>query len=208
MLRSSVKSLKLSGLAQARSFRTQSGLNQEIKKFNKYSAVLTEPVSQGASRAMLYATGFKNDDFGKGQVGVGSCWWSGNPCNMHLMDLNNQCTKSIEKANLKGMQFNTIGVSDGISMGTTGMRYSLQSREVIADSFETIMLAQHYDANVAIPSCDKNMPGVIMAMLRHNRPSIMVYGGTICQVAVALPSPMKIFLKRLILFPLSKVMVN
>ncbi|KAF0277763.1 hypothetical protein FOG50_01392 [Hanseniaspora uvarum] len=179
MLRATVKSIKLSGLAQTRSFKTQNGLNQELKKFNKYSAVLTEPVSQGASRAMLYATGFKKDDFSKGQVGVGSCWWSGNPCNMHLMDLNDQCAKSIEKANLKGMQFNTIGVSDGISMGTTGMRYSLQSREVIADSFETIMLAQHYDANVAIPSCDKNMPGVIMAMLRHNRPSIMVYGGTI-----------------------------
>lgn len=179
MLKSYIKPLMRSSVVSTRSFQTQSILKQEVKKFNKYSAVLTEPVSQGASRAMLYATGFKQDDFSKAQIGVGSCWWSGNPCNMHLMDLNDLCAKSCEKSNLKGMQFNTIGVSDGISMGTTGMRYSLQSREVIADSFETIMMAQHYDANIAIPSCDKNMPGVIIAMLRHNRPSIMVYGGTI-----------------------------
>lgn len=149
------------------------------KKLNKYSYIITEPKDQGASQAMLYATGFKKADFQKAQVGVGSCWWSGNPCNMHLMDLNDRCSRSIEKAGLKAMQFNTIGVSDGISMGTKGMRYSLQSREIIADSFETIMMAQHYDANIAIPSCDKNMPGVMMAMGRHNRPSIMVYGGTI-----------------------------
>lgn len=149
------------------------------KKLNKYSYIITEPKDQGASQAMLYATGFNKDDFSKAQVGVGSCWWSGNPCNMHLLDLNNRCSQSIEKAGLKAMQFNTIGVSDGISMGTKGMRYSLQSREIIADSFETIMMAQHYDANIAIPSCDKNMPGVMMAMGRHNRPSIMVYGGTI-----------------------------
>ncbi|BAO40283.1 dihydroxy-acid dehydratase [Kluyveromyces marxianus DMKU3-1042] len=149
------------------------------KKLNKYSNIITGPKDQGASQAMLYATGFKDEDFSKAQVGVGSCWWSGNPCNMHLMDFNNRITASVNKAGLKGMQFNTIGVSDGISMGTKGMRYSLQSREVIADSFETIMMAQHYDANIAIPSCDKNMPGVLMAMGRHNRPSIMVYGGTI-----------------------------
>ncbi|EDO19177.1 hypothetical protein Kpol_1050p34 [Vanderwaltozyma polyspora DSM 70294] len=149
------------------------------KKLNKYSYIVTEPKDQGASQAMLYATGFKKEDFSKGQVGVGSCWWSGNPCNMHLLDLNDRCSRSVEKAGLKAMQFNTIGVSDGISMGTKGMRYSLQSREIIADSFETIMMAQHYDANIAIPSCDKNMPGVMMAMGRHNRPSIMVYGGTI-----------------------------
>lgn len=149
------------------------------KKFNKYSSVITEPKSNGASQAMLYATGFKDGDFQKAQVGVGSCWWSGNPCNMHLMDLNNACTKSVEEANLKGMQFNTIGISDGISMGTSGMRYSLQSREIIADSFETIVMGQHYDANIGIPGCDKNMPGVLMAFARHNRPSIMVYGGTI-----------------------------
>lgn len=148
-------------------------------KFNKYSWIITEPKSNGAGQAMLYATGFKKEDFSKGQVGIGSCWWSGNPCNMHLMDLNNRCRESVEKAGLKGMQFNTIGVSDGMSMGTTGMRYSLQSREVIADSFETIMQGQHYDANIGIPGCDKNMPGVLMAFARHNKPSIMVYGGTI-----------------------------
>jgi len=148
-------------------------------KFNKYSWIITEPKSNGAGQAMLYATGFKKADFSKGQVGIGSCWWSGNPCNMHLMELNNLCKQSVEKAGLKGMQFNTIGVSDGMSMGTTGMRYSLQSREVIADSFETIMQGQHYDANIGIPGCDKNMPGVLIAFARHNKPSIMVYGGTI-----------------------------
>ncbi|KAK5778433.1 hypothetical protein RI543_004098 [Arxiozyma heterogenica] len=166
----------LSRTVSARSFSTTKNV---AKKLNKYSYQITEPKDQGASQAMLYATGFKKDDFNKAQVGVGSCWWSGNPCNMHLLDLNHRCAASIEKANLKAMQFNTIGVSDGISMGTKGMRYSLQSREVIADSFETIIMAQHYDASIAIPSCDKNMPGVLMAMGRHNRPSIMVYGGTI-----------------------------
>ncbi|EJS43029.1 ilv3p [Saccharomyces arboricola H-6] len=166
----------LTKVATARQFSTTRCV---AKKLNKYSYIITEPKGQGASQAMLYATGFKKDDFQKPQVGVGSCWWSGNPCNMHLLDLNNRCSQSIEKSGLKAMQFNTIGVSDGISMGTKGMRYSLQSREIIADSFETIMMAQHYDANIAIPSCDKNMPGVMMAMGRHNRPSIMVYGGTI-----------------------------
>ncbi|EHN01665.1 Ilv3p, partial [Saccharomyces cerevisiae x Saccharomyces kudriavzevii VIN7] len=166
----------LTKVATSRQFSTTRCV---AKKLNKYSYIITEPKGQGASQAMLYATGFKKEDFKKPQVGVGSCWWSGNPCNMHLLDLNNRCSQSIEKADLKAMQFNTIGVSDGISMGTKGMRYSLQSREIIADSFETIMMAQHYDANIAIPSCDKNMPGVMMAMGRHNRPSIMVYGGTI-----------------------------
>ncbi|CCF56696.1 hypothetical protein KAFR_0B04000 [Kazachstania africana CBS 2517] len=166
----------LTRLSCRRQFSTTNAI---AKKLNKYSYQITEPKGQGASQAMLYATGFKKDDFKKAQVGVGSCWWSGNPCNMHLLDLNHRCSSSVEKAGLKAMQFNTIGVSDGISMGTAGMRYSLQSREIIADSFETIMMAQHYDANIAIPSCDKNMPGVMIAMGRHNRPSIMVYGGTI-----------------------------
>jgi len=128
---------------------------------------------------MLYATGFSDEDFNRAQIGVGSVWWSGNPCNMHLMDLNNACADSVNKAGLKAMQFNSIGVSDGITNGTEGMKYSLQSREIIADSFETMTMAQLYDGNIAIPSCDKNMPGVLMAMGRHNRPSIMVYGGTI-----------------------------
>lgn len=149
------------------------------KLLNKYSSIVTQDLSQGASQAMLYATGFTLEDMHKAQVGVGSVWWSGNPCNMHLMDLNDQCTASIDKAGLKGMQFNSIGVSDGITNGTEGMKYSLQLREVIADSFETLIMAQMYDGSVAIPSCDKNMPGVLMAMGRHNRPSIMVYGGTI-----------------------------
>ena len=169
----------LSRLSSSETRRCFSSSRTVCKKLNKYSYVITEPKDQGASQAMLYATGFKKNDFEKPQVGVGSCWWSGNPCNMHLLDFNHRITASVEKAGLKGMQFNTIGVSDGISMGTKGMRYSLQSREIIADSFETIMMAQHYDANIAIPSCDKNMPGVLMAMGRHNRPSIMVYGGTI-----------------------------
>lgn len=166
----------LGKIASGRHFSTTKNV---AKKLNRYSQVITEPKDQGASQAMLYATGFKKSDFKKPQVGVGSCWWSGNPCNMHLMDLNNRCSASVEKAGLKAMQFNTIGVSDGISMGTKGMRYSLQSREIIADSFETIMMGQHYDANIGIPSCDKNMPGVMIAFARHNRPSIMVYGGTI-----------------------------
>ncbi|CAH6723086.1 dihydroxy-acid dehydratase, mitochondrial [[Candida] jaroonii] len=149
------------------------------KKLNKYSSIVTEDKTQGASQAMLYATGFNDEDFHKAQVGVGSVWWSGNPCNMHLMDLNDKCTASVNNAGLKAMQFNSIGVSDGITNGTEGMKFSLQSREIIADSFETMMLAQMYDGGVAIPSCDKNMPGTLMAMGRHNRPSIMVYGGTI-----------------------------
>jgi dihydroxy-acid dehydratase len=115
----------------------------------------------------------------KAQVGISSVWYSGNPCNMHLMDLNNRVKEGVERAGLVGYQFNTIGVSDGISMGTKGMRYSLQSRDLIADSIETVMGGQWYDANISIPGCDKNMPGVMMAMGRVNRPALMVYGGSI-----------------------------
>ena len=128
---------------------------------------------------MLYATGLKDEDLSKAQVGISSVWYSGNPCNMHLLELNNKVKEGVQRAGLVGMQFNTIGVSDGISMGTKGMRYSLQSRDLIADSIETVMGGQWYDANISIPGCDKNMPGVIMAMGRVNRPSLMVYGGTI-----------------------------
>lgn len=128
---------------------------------------------------MLYATGMTEADMSKAQIGISSVWYSGNPCNMHLMQLNNKVKEGVEKAGLVAMQFNTIGVSDAISMGTTGMRYSLQSRDLIADSIETVMGGQWYDANISIPGCDKNMPGVIMAMGRTNRPSLMVYGGTI-----------------------------
>jgi len=128
---------------------------------------------------MLYATGMTEDDMAKPQVGISSVWYEGNPCNMHLLDLSGIVRESVAKAGLVPMRFNTIGVSDGISMGTTGMRYSLQSREIIADSIETVMNGQWYDANVSLPGCDKNMPGVLIAMGRVNRPSIMVYGGTI-----------------------------
>ena len=128
---------------------------------------------------MLYATGMTEEGLNKAQVGISSVWHSGNPCNMHLLDLNHRIKESVEKAGLVGYQFNTIGVSDGISMGTKGMRYSLQSRDLIADSIETVMGGQWYDANISIPGCDKNLPGVIMAMGRVNRPSLMVYGGTI-----------------------------
>jgi dihydroxy-acid dehydratase len=128
---------------------------------------------------MLYATGFSESDMSKPQIGISSVWYSGNPCNMHLMSLSNVVKEGVAKAGLAPMQFNTIGVSDAISMGTTGMRYSLQSREIIADSVETVMQGQWYDANISLPGCDKNMPGVVMAMGRVNRPSIMVYGGTI-----------------------------
>ncbi|KAK4222993.1 putative dihydroxy-acid dehydratase [Podospora fimiseda] len=149
------------------------------KKLNRVSATITQPKSQGASQAMLYATGLNEADMNKPQVGISSVWYDGNPCNMHLLDLSKLVRDSVAKAGLVPMRFNTIGVSDGISMGTTGMRYSLQSREIIADSIETVMNGQWYDANVSLPGCDKNMPGVLIAMGRVNRPSIMVYGGTI-----------------------------
>lgn len=146
---------------------------------NRVSARITQPKSQGASQAMLYATGMTEDDMNKAQVGIASMWWEGNPCNMHLLDLAGEVKKAVEEAGLVGLRFNTIGVSDGISMGTEGMRYSLQSRDLIADSIETVMGGQWYDANICIPGCDKNMPGCVMAMARINRPSLMVYGGTI-----------------------------
>lgn len=148
-------------------------------QLNKVSQHVTQPKSQGASQAMLYATGLEPSDMSKAQVGISSVWYSGNPCNMHLLDLNNRVKEGVERTGLIGYQFNTIGVSDAISMGTKGMRYSLQSRDLIADSIETVMGGQWYDANISIPGCDKNMPGVIMAMGRVNRPSLMVYGGTI-----------------------------
>ena len=146
---------------------------------NKYSARITQPKSQGASQAMLYATGLTPEDMNKAQVGIAACWYEGNPCNMHLDDLSKTVKQGVSGAGLIGMRFNTIGVSDGISMGTDGMSFSLQSRDLIADSIETVMGAQWYDALIALPGCDKNMPGTVIAMGRLNRPSIMVYGGTI-----------------------------
>jgi len=146
---------------------------------NKVSANVTQPKSQGASQAMLHATGLSEEDLDKAQVGICAVYYEGNPCNMGLDDLSKLVKKGVQDADLVGFRFNTIGVSDGISMGTDGMRFSLQSRDLIADSIETVMGAQWYDANITLPGCDKNMPGAIMAMARVNRPSIMVYGGTI-----------------------------
>jgi dihydroxy-acid dehydratase len=148
-------------------------------RLNKVSSTITQPKTHGASQAMLYATGMTEEGLSKAQVGISSVWYTGNPCNMHLLDLNHRVKEGVERAGLIGYQFNTIGVSDGISMGTKGMRYSLQSRDLIADSIETVMGGQWYDANISIPGCDKNMPGVMMAMGRVNRPSLMVYGGSI-----------------------------
>ena len=145
---------------------------------NRFSARVTQPRSQGASQAMLYATGMTEEDMGKAQVGVASIWWEGNPCNIHLLDLANAVKEGVDAAGMQGMRFNAVGVSDGISMGTEGMSFSLQSRDLIADSIETVVRGQWYDACVTIPGCDKNMPGCMMAMGRINRPSLMVYGGT------------------------------
>src|SRR3954471_19036170 len=154
-------------------------LAQSSPVLNKFSGKLTQPAIQGASQAMLLATGLSWEDLNKPQVGIGAVWYDGNPCNMHLADFGTRVKRGCEEAGMVGMRFNTVGVSDGISMGTDGMSYSLQSRDLIADSIETIMGAQWYDALVALPGCDKNMPGTVMAMGRLNRPSIMVYGGTI-----------------------------
>ncbi|MDH3369718.1 MAG: dihydroxy-acid dehydratase [Gammaproteobacteria bacterium] len=149
------------------------------KKLNRYSSRITEPKSQGASQAMLYGTGLTREDMAKAQVGIVANWFEGNTCNMHLNELAAQVKEGVQAAGLVGMRFNTIGVSDGISMGTEGMSYSLQSREIIADSIETVMGAQWYDGLITLPGCDKNMPGCLIGMGRLNRPAIMVYGGTI-----------------------------
>jgi dihydroxy-acid dehydratase len=146
---------------------------------NKYSSRVTQPRSQGASQAMLYGVGLTPADMQKAQVGICSMWYEGNTCNMHLNDLSAEIRQGVQAAGLVGLRFNTIGVSDGLSMGTEGMSYSLPSRDLIADSIETVMRAQWYDALITVPGCDKNMPGSVIAMARLNRPSLMVYGGTI-----------------------------
>ncbi len=148
-------------------------------QLNRISAHITQPRSQGASQAMLYATGMTEADMQRAQVGIASVWYDGNPCNMHLNDFATKVKEGVVAADMVGMRFNTVGVSDGISMGTSGMSFSLQSRDLIADSIETVMGAQWYDGLITIPGCDKNMPGVIMAMGRVNRPALMIYGGTI-----------------------------
>ena len=150
-----------------------------MEQLNKISSRLTQSKAQGASQAMLYGTGMTDTDMNKAQVGIASIWWEGNTCNMHLNELAAHSKHGVEDAGLLGMRFNTIGVSDGISMGTEGMSYSLQSRDLIADSIETVVAGQWYDALITIPGCDKNMPGCLMAMGRLNRPSLMIYGGTI-----------------------------
>ncbi len=149
------------------------------KQLNRTSSRITQPKSQGASQAMLYGTGLSDADMSKAQVGIASVWYEGNTCNMHLLRLAEKVKQGVGTAGMVGMRFNTVGVSDGISMGTEGMSYSLQSRDLIADSIETVMAGQWYDANISIPGCDKNMPGCVMAMGRLNRPALMIYGGTI-----------------------------
>ena len=151
-------------------------MSQEL---NKYSKTITQDPTQPAAQAMLYGIGLTEEDLKKAQVGVVSMGYDGNTCNMHLNDLARLVKDGVWKQDLVGLIFHTIGVSDGISNGTDGMRYSLVSRDIIADSIETVCGAQYYDALIALPGCDKNMPGSVMAMGRLNRPAIMVYGGTI-----------------------------
>ena len=148
-------------------------------KLNKYSKTVTQDPTQPAAKAMLHAIGLTNEDFYKPIVGVASTGYEGNPCNMHLNDLAKLAKEGTKNEDVVGLIFNTIGVSDGISMGTPGMRYSLPSRDIIADSMETVVQAMSYDGLITIVGCDKNMPGALMAMIRLNRPSILVYGGTI-----------------------------
>ncbi|KRO86989.1 MAG: dihydroxy-acid dehydratase [Cryomorphaceae bacterium BACL29 MAG-121220-bin8] len=148
-------------------------------KLNKYSYVVTQDSSQPAAKAMLHAIGLSEDDLNKPFIGIASTGYEGNPCNMHLNDLSKSIKEGVNNAEINGLIFNTIGVSDGISMGTQGMRYSLPSRDIIADSIETVVQAMAYDGLITVVGCDKNMPGALIAMIRLNRPSILVYGGTI-----------------------------
>ncbi|MFN3300985.1 MAG: dihydroxy-acid dehydratase, partial [Sediminibacterium sp.] len=148
-------------------------------ELNRYSKTITQDPTQPAAQAMFYGIGLTDADLKKAQVGIVSMGYDGNTCNMHLNDLAKLVKKGVWDNDLVGLIFNTIGVSDGMSNGTPGMRYSLVSRDIIADSIETVCGAQYYDSIIAIPGCDKNMPGALIAMGRLNRPSIMVYGGTI-----------------------------
>jgi dihydroxy-acid dehydratase len=146
---------------------------------NKYSREVTQSAGRGAAQAMLHGAGLSVDDLDKPQVGISSVWFEGNPCNMHLLEFGNLVKEGCKSAGLIGLQFNTIGVSDAITMGGQGMRFSLPSRDLIADSIESVTMAQCHDANVSIVGCDKNPPGALMAAMRHNRPTIFVWGGTI-----------------------------
>ncbi|KXN88074.1 Putative dihydroxy-acid dehydratase, mitochondrial [Leucoagaricus sp. SymC.cos] len=167
--------------ALARAFSASASARSKDVVMNRHSRLVTLPKDQGASQAMLYATdGITTDaDFQKAMVGVASVWYEGNPCNKHLLGIGQEIKASLTSSNLIGYQFGTVGVSDGISMGTYGMSYSLQSRDLIADQVETAAGGHHLDGMVVVPGCDKNMPGVLMALGRLNRPGIMVYGGTI-----------------------------
>jgi len=150
-----------------------------MTKINKYSQTVTQDDTQPAAQAMLHAIGLTEEDFQKPMVGIASTGYEGNPCNMHLNKLAEYVKKGVYSKNVIGLIFNTIGVSDGISMGTPGMRYSLPSRDIIADSMETVVQAMSYDGLITVVGCDKNMPGALMAMIRLDRPSVMLYGGTI-----------------------------
>lgn len=183
-LRPSTGSLLRGGLASRRALSTSTALNAERAApgaLNKYSRIITRPKDQGASQAMLYATeGIESDeDLTRAMVGIGSIWYEGNPCNAHLLAISQRVKKSVQEAGLTGYQFGAVGVSDGISMGTDAMSYSLPSRDLIADSVESACGGHWLDGAVVIPGCDKNMPGVLMALGRLNRPGIMLYGGTI-----------------------------
>ncbi|KAI6129737.1 dihydroxy-acid/6-phosphogluconate dehydratase [Pisolithus croceorrhizus] len=176
---------RLARCALSRSFRSSSSKSSDEKNtkpiMNRYSRTITQPKDQGAGQAMLYATeGIKSDeDFQRAMIGVGSVWYEGNPCNRHLLELGKEIKSSIYQAGMIGYQFGTVGVSDGMSNGTSAMNFSLQSRDLIADQVETAAAGHWLDGMVVVPGCDKNMPGVIMALGRLNRPGLMVYGGTI-----------------------------
>ena len=174
----STRSKDIQGIGTYEAVPPEPGMENQL---NKYSAVITQRPTGGAGQAQLNATdlGKITNGMNKPQIGIGSVWFESNPCNMHLLEVGLHTKTAIEKRDMLGMRFNSIGVSDGISNGTDGMAYSLQSRDLIADSFETAIGAHFYDGVVAIPGCDKNMPGVIMALARVNRPGLMVYGGTI-----------------------------
>src|SRR6202012_6263279 len=152
---------------------------QQAVELNKYSKTFTQDPTQPAAKAMLYGIGLTDEDMEKPQVGVASMGYDGNTCNMHLNGLAELVKKGIWDDGMVGLIFHTIGVTDGMSNGTEGMRYSLVSRDVIADSIEAVTGAQYYDGLITLPGCDKNMPGTVMAMGRLNRPSLMLYGGTI-----------------------------
>ena len=155
-----------------------SQLGKLIKNLNRYSKVITQKKENGAAQAMLYSLGLSKDDLSKPQIGICSMWYQGNPCNSKLDILSKKISSEVKEQDLLPMQFNTIGISDGISMGTSGMNYSLPSRELICDSIESVVRGLHYDALVCIPGCDKNLPGSVMAMVLLDRPSLMIYGGS------------------------------